>query len=196
MGKISHASTAASSSAVGLFFAILMFGALGHAQEPFLSAGDVSAVTQAAAEAIDATTMVIAVTDREGNILGVFRKPGAPATVVGNFGAVVDANDFAISLARAGAFFSNDQAPLSSRTVRFISGIHFPPGVSNTPNAALYGIENTNRGCELNTPFDPGKAIPPANSLGGGPCNSADQSGCGLGIGTGKPMSLTVIQTR
>ncbi|MFQ5960391.1 MAG: hypothetical protein ACE5MG_03270, partial [Candidatus Methylomirabilales bacterium] len=186
MGKISHASTAARLSAVGLLVGILMSGALGHAQEPFLSAGDVSAVIQAAAEAIDATTMVIAVTDREGNILGVFNKPDAPGLVVGNFGELVNANDFAISLARAGAFFTNDQAPLSSRTVRFISGIHFPPGVSNKPNAALYGIENTNRGCELNAPFDPGKAITPAKSLSGGPCNSADQSGCGLGIGTGK----------
>ena len=52
--------------------------------------------------------------------------------------------------ARSAAMFSNAEAPLSTRTVRFISGIHFPPGVPNTPNAALYGIENTNRGCQLN----------------------------------------------
>ena len=68
---------------------------------------------------------VIAVTDQE-EVLGVFRKPGTPANVIGNFGRT--AADLAVSLARTGAFFSNDQAPLSSRTVRFISGIHFPPG--------------------------------------------------------------------
>jgi hypothetical protein len=45
--------------------------------------------------------------------------------------------------------FSNDQA-LSRRTVRFISGVHFPPGVAMAPTADLYGIENTNRGCPLN----------------------------------------------
>ena len=153
---------------------------------PFLTAVDVASILQTAAGAIDATTMVIAVTDREGNVLGVFRKPNAPSTVSGNFGATVDANDQAIALARTGAFFSNNQAPLSSRTVRFISTIHFPAGITNTPNAALYGIENTNRGCDLNATFIPGQQITPSRSTNGLPCNSADQRGCGLGIATGK----------
>jgi len=56
------------------------------------------------------------------------------------------------------------EAPLSSRTVRYISGVHFPPGISFTPNADLYGIENTNRGCLLNTTFLPGHTITPARS--------------------------------
>ena len=153
---------------------------------PFLTAADVRAIIQRAAESIDATTMVIAVTDREGNVLGVFRKPDAPSTFLGNFGVSLDANDLAVSLARTGAFFSNSQAPLSSRTVRFISGIHFPPGITNKPNAALYGIENTNRGCPPNAIFNPGKSISPARSLNGMPCNSVDQRGCGPGITTGK----------
>jgi uncharacterized protein GlcG (DUF336 family) len=153
---------------------------------PFLSAADVSAIIRTAAVALPATTMVIAVTDREGNVLGVFRKPSAPAIASGNFGAPVNTNDLAVSLARTGAFFSNDQAPLSSRTVRFISGIHFPPGIRNKPNAALYGIENTNRGCELNTMFNPGKTIIPSRSLNGLPCNTFDTRGCGAGITTGK----------
>jgi uncharacterized protein GlcG (DUF336 family) len=120
--------------------------------------------------------MTVAVVDRPGNILGIFRKPGASGAD----------DDLAVSLARTGAFFSNNQAPLSSRTVRFISGRHFPPGVKFTPNAALYGIENTNRGCELNVTFDPGQAVPPSKSVAGGACNSSDQSGCGPGITTGK----------
>ena len=153
---------------------------------PFLTAADVIGIIRRAAEALDATTMVIAVTDREGNVVGVFRKPDAPSTFPANFGVPMDANDVAVSLARTGAFFSSNQAPLSSRTVRFISGIHFPPGVADKPNAALYGIENTNRGCELNATFHPGKAINPASSLNGMPCNSLDQRGCGPGIITGK----------
>jgi uncharacterized protein GlcG (DUF336 family) len=153
---------------------------------PFLTADDVRLVIKAAAEVISPTTMVIAVTDREGNVLGVYRKPDAPLTVLGNFSVPVNANDEAVSLARTGAFFSNNQAPLSSRTVRFISGIHFPPGVTNTLNAALYGIENTNRGCNLNAAFNPGKGISPATSLNGLPCDSADRTGCGLGVATGK----------
>jgi uncharacterized protein GlcG (DUF336 family) len=153
---------------------------------PFLTAGDVNAIIRTAAQALPATTMVIAVTDREGNVLGVFRKPNAPVTAPGNFGAPVNTNDLAVSLARTGAFFSNDQAPLSSRTVRFISGIHFPPGIRNKPNAALYGIENTNRGCDFNAVFNPGKTIVPSRSLNGLPCNALDTRGCGAGITTGK----------
>jgi uncharacterized protein GlcG (DUF336 family) len=138
----------------------------------------VTALVQTAAQAADPNTMVIAVVDRSGNILGVYRKPSAPALAAGNFGVQVDANELAVSLARTAAFFSNDQAPLSSRTVRFLSGIHFPPGIANTPNAPLYGIENTNRGCTLSTNFIAGQAVPPARSISG--------SAPGLGITTGK----------
>jgi uncharacterized protein GlcG (DUF336 family) len=122
--------------------------------------------------------MVVAVVDRAGNILAVFKTPGAPATSIGNFGKVVPADELAVGLARTAAFFSNDQAPLSSRTVRFISGIHFPPGVAGTPNADLYGIENTNRGCTLSTNFLPGQALNPSRSI--------DGTNPGLGIITGK----------
>jgi uncharacterized protein GlcG (DUF336 family) len=112
--------------------------------------------------------MVVAVVDRAGFVLGVFRTQNAPATTSGNFGQMLNANDVAVALARTGAFFSNDQAPLSSRTVRFISGIHFPPGVVNQPPADLYGIENTNRGCTLiNGPIFQSK-VPPSLALGGG----------------------------
>ena len=71
-------------------------------------------------------------------------------------GASAATPDIAVSLARTTGYFSNDQAPLSSRTVRFISGIHFPPGIKNTGNAALYGVENINRGCALNAAWAEG----------------------------------------
>ena len=130
-----------------------------------LTAADVTALVQAAAQAADPNTMVIAVVDRAGNVLGVYRKPSAPTLATGNFSAQVDVNELAVSLARTGAFFENDQAPLSSRTVRFISGIHFPPGIANTPNAPLYGIENTNRGCTLSANFIAGQSVSPARSI-------------------------------
>src|ERR1700733_7122869 len=50
-----------------------------------LTASDVTALTQAAAQAADPNTMVIAVVDRSGNVLGVYRKPSAPTLVTGNF---------------------------------------------------------------------------------------------------------------
>jgi uncharacterized protein GlcG (DUF336 family) len=144
-----------------------------------LTTADVTNAVQGAATAISPNTMVIAVVDRAGSPLAVFRKAGAPATVTGNFGvAGADANDYAVGLARTGAFFSNDQAPLSSRTVRFISGIHFPPGVTNKPPAALYGIENTNRGCALNPVLD--GVVPRATSLAGTPCTAAAIGACGI----------------
>ena len=142
-----------------------------------LSASEVDTIVQNAVLSVN-VPIVVAVTDRTGAILAVFETPGAPATATGNFGAVVDSHELAVSLARTAALFSNDQAPLSSRTVRFISGIHFPPGVSFAPNADLYGIENTNRGCPLNATFNPGKTISPSRSVNG--------ANVGLGITTGR----------
>jgi uncharacterized protein GlcG (DUF336 family) len=141
-----------------------------------LQVADVQNIVLAAVNSVN-VDMALAVVDRAGFVLGVFRTQNAPATAAGNFTQVQNANDVAVALARTGAFFSNDQAPLSSRTVRFISGIHFPPGVMNQPPADLYGIENTNRGCTLvNDPNFQSK-IPPSLALGGG---------FGLGVITGK----------
>jgi uncharacterized protein GlcG (DUF336 family) len=142
-----------------------------------LSTADVQVVVQDAAASLN-VGMVVAVADRAGTILAVFENAGAPTTSTGNFGVVVDSQELAVALARTAALFSNDQAPLSSRTVRFISGIHFPPGVENAPNGDLYSIENSNRGCPLNATFLPGQAINPARSI--------DGLSLGLGITTGK----------
>ena len=186
--------------ALGMLFAALLAGALAilllgcgggtpnavSAPTPTpvspLSAQDVKSIISAAALAVDGDTMAIAVADRRGNVLGVYNKPGVvPGTTkdIGNFSQSLDVDDVAVALARTAAYFSNDQAPLSSRTVRFISGIHFPPGVDNAPTADLYGIENTNRGCTLATNFLPGQTIDPSTALSGAP-------GSGLGILTGK----------
>ena len=141
-----------------------------------LQTTDVQNIVQASVNSVN-VDMVVAVVDRAGFVLGVFRTQNAPATAKANFGQMQNANDVAVSLARTGAFFSNDQAPLSSRTVRFISGIHFPAGVMNQANADLYGIENTNRGCTLVNDATYMSKVPPSLALGGG---------FGLGIMTGK----------
>ena len=164
----------------GLVVVITLFSAGpggASAALPTLSANDVQTVVEQAAASVNAP-MVIAVTDRQGHILAVFLKPGAPVATTANFGMSALTYEVAIALARTASFFSNSQAPLSSRTVRYISGIHFPPGIPFTGNAALYGIENTNRGCPFNTEFIPGKEVPPSRSL--------DGSKPGLGILTGK----------
>ena len=131
-----------------------------------LTSADVSTVVQNAVSSVNAP-MVVAVADRAGNTLAIFKTPNAPTTSVGDFGQSVPSDELAVGLARTAAFFSNDQAPLSSRTVRFISGVHFPPGVAGAPNGDLYGIENTNRGCTLSSNFLPGKILNPSLKLDG-----------------------------
>jgi len=64
------------------------------------------------------TDVHIAVTARTGDILGAYSTTGAAPTA---------ASDIAVSLARTTSFFSNSQAPLSSRTVETLSSFHFPP---------------------------------------------------------------------
>src|SRR5437899_359348 len=91
-----------------------------------LQVSDVQNIGQAAVNSVG-VDMVVAVVDRAGFVLGVFRTPNAPAMSTGNFGQPVDANDLAVALGRTGAFFSNDQAPRSSRTVRFIAEFIFRP---------------------------------------------------------------------
>jgi uncharacterized protein GlcG (DUF336 family) len=145
-----------------------------------LSSTDVDAAVQAAAASVN-VPMEIAVVDRGGNILAIYAKANAPTTGAGNFKTTPDAANVAVALARTAAFFSNDQGPLSSRTVRYISGIHFPPGVDNAASADLYGIENTNRGC-LNTEALAGTFAPKGTLI--------DGTSHGLGILTGKADTL------
>ena len=124
--------------------------------DPFqLTAEDVEGLLLRAATAMDDPRMALAVTDRAGRPLGVYRKPEATD----------DDMEAALSLARTGAFFSHDQAPLSSRTIRTLSRENFPNNVPNQPAAALFGIENTNRGCRLSDFYEPGKSIPAATNL-------------------------------
>ena len=107
---------------------------LGAAEDGLqLDAAEVTGLITRAAQALDAQTIAVAVTDRAGRPLGVYRKSGATDEAV----------ETALSLARTGAFFSNNQAPLSSRTVQTISSEHFPdtfPGLPmlNTPAAAAF----------------------------------------------------------
>ena len=155
--------------------------------EPFnaLSKAEANAIVQAAATALAGDTATIGIVDRTGRPVVLFRQKNAnPAN-----------DDIALGVARTSAFFSNSQAPLSSRTVRTISQVHFPPGVVNAPIGALYGIEQSNRGCDLNALWNPpSQCIPRAKSIATfaaftgapKPCPATDRSACGPGLVTGK----------
>jgi uncharacterized protein GlcG (DUF336 family) len=136
-----------------------------------LESAEVAGLIARAAQALDAQTMAIAVTDRAGRPLAVYSKPGASRE---------DA-EIALSLARTGAFFSTYRTPLSSRTVQNISRENFPNNIPgqprlNTPAAPLFGIENTNRGCRISDNYAPGKPVPRSMNI--------DESAAGKGIAT------------
>lgn len=93
--------------------------------EPFITASDVEGLLNNAAKASIDKTAIIAVVDRSGHIMGVRVEQDVP---IHDQATMVFAIDGAVSLARTGAFFANggdrtvhSAAPLTSRTVRFIS---------------------------------------------------------------------------
>jgi len=173
-------------------------------QDPQVLAGDeVLAIMQQAARAVPAA-MAVAVTDRRGVILGVgtnfsFDYAAActscpPSNITPPAGCADCATiNYSVQLARTAAFFGADQTPLTSRSVRFLSDVHFPPGIHNTAAAALFGIENTNRGCSFDAATDPLETqIPRPRSLlaqldnlkcqDGSDLNPNSVSGCTTGI--------------
>lgn len=77
--------------------------------------------------------IVVAVMDREANILGVFRMNGTT-------GSLEDPVLGAAVKARTAAYLSSNQHGFTSLTACFITRSHFPPGVNNTPGGPLYGV--------------------------------------------------------
>jgi len=86
-----------------------------------LTAAEVETIITRAVASIGSPDIHVAVVDRRGVALGVFSSSGP---------LITDEANIALSLARTTAFFSNSQAPLSSRTVQFLSTFHFPPTFS------------------------------------------------------------------
>ena len=117
-----------------------------------LASSEVQSLVLATAAIAAGDGMAIVVVDRAGNPLAIYTRASAATSDI----------EKALSLARTGAFFSNQQTPLSSRTVEFISRVNFPPATPNQPSGPLYGIENTNRGCSLNATYLPGQTAPPS----------------------------------
>jgi uncharacterized protein GlcG (DUF336 family) len=85
-----------------------------------LTTGEVQTIITRAMAAIESPDLHVAVVDRTGEILDVANRVGVFA----------DEDNIAVSLARTTAYFSNSQAPLSSRTVETLGTFHFPPTFS------------------------------------------------------------------
>lgn len=135
-------------------------------------------IAQAATQAMRTNPgAIIAVTDREGFVLGVWdvqrRIPNplppfvldSPATLR-IYGLVAGA----ITRAGTAAFLSSDQEALTTRTAGYITQQHFPPGVSNTPPGPLVGVgfsnlffSDINRFKQIANPLVPGNPFDPAD---------------------------------
>lgn len=79
---------------------------------------------------------VIAVTDREGFVLGVWSVNGTDPSDLKIGAAVAEAG--------TAAFLSSDQNAFTSRTAQFIIQQNFPPGIDNRPTGPLVGVEFSN----------------------------------------------------
>jgi uncharacterized protein GlcG (DUF336 family) len=120
------------------FFAVaglLLWPLLTKAQ---LTAVDVQTIIdQATTRALQISpNSVMAVTDREGDVLAVWSVNGTPPSAL----------DISSCVSKAGtaSYLSSNQNAFTSRTAGFIIQQHFPPGVRNTSPGPLVGVGLSN----------------------------------------------------
>lgn len=142
-----------------------------------LSATEVQTVIAQAVSAAAALgrNVTVAVTDREGNPLGVFRMTGAPTTTrisgggrsgQGLEGLDVPSNLAAVSKAGTASVFSTQGNAFTTRTASFIIQEHFPPATQFQPSGPLFGVQFSQLPCSdikkpalpLGLSADPGSA--------------------------------------
>jgi uncharacterized protein GlcG (DUF336 family) len=98
--------------------------------------------------------VTIAVTDREGNVLGMFVMTGADGNSrfsgggSGGFEGFVAPSTFAAhSKAGTASLFSTGGNAFTTRTASFIIQEHFPPGIDNRPGGPLFGVQFSSLSC-------------------------------------------------
>ena len=96
------------------------------------------AASQTQSSALDEE--VIAVADRDANILGVFARSGVDLTTPRG----QEIRLLAIARARTAALFASNENAFTTRTARFIIQDHFPQPVNGTPGGPLYGVQFSN----------------------------------------------------
>lgn len=143
---------------LGLCFAVaaLLLPALAKAQT--LTPADVQMlIAQSVSAAVQLNQKVtVAVTDKEGRVLGVFEMTGtAPTTQIRSVGAMgqgleglnVPSVAAAISKAGTGALLSSNGNAFTTRTAGFIIQEHFPPGIDFRAGGPLYGVQFSSLPC-------------------------------------------------
>lgn len=112
-------------------------------------------VAEATARGLAAT---LAVTDRVGNVLAVYRMPGAGATVdvssglgvsggLDGLAATIPATHAAISKAITGAYLSSSGNAFSTRTASQIVQRNFNPREAGQPSGPLFGVQFSQLPC-------------------------------------------------
>ncbi len=153
--------------------------------ERALSVNDVTqiitqAVTRAVALNLRAT---IAVTDREANVLAVFRMTGAnPSTLISGGplgGRAIPSELAAISKAGTCAFFATTGNAFTPRTASFIIQEHFPPGVAFTRGGPLFGVQFSSL---LFSDINPRLPLGLSADAGGAPLYIGDSPVGGIGV--------------
>jgi len=142
-------------AAAALFVSSL--GAAPAAAQQLTSTTVGQAIAQAVGEAkARKQPATIAVVDRVGNVLGVFRMFGAPlfVTITSGRGVVgglenVVVPDTAAAIAKAitGAYLSSNGNAFTTRTANFIIQEHFPPGQLDQPSGPLFGVQFSQLPC-------------------------------------------------
>jgi uncharacterized protein GlcG (DUF336 family) len=125
-----------------------------------LTAADVGVIiAQAVNEAVNrGVTATIAVTDRVGNVLGVFRMNGATQLIrvnsgkgiaLGNGLEQLQLPDTLVAIAKAvtGAYLSSNGNAFTTRTASQIVQEHFNVGELNQPGGPLYGVQFSQLPC-------------------------------------------------
>jgi len=133
-----------------------------------LTTGEVQTIMADAVSAAVALNkaVTVAVTDREGNVLGVFRMTGAPGSMqirgggplqtpdpmtglvsIGLEGTRLPSTLGAISKAGTAALFSTSGNAFTTRTAGFIIQEHFPPGIEFEASGPLFGVQYSSLPC-------------------------------------------------
>ncbi|HKJ49901.1 MAG TPA: heme-binding protein [Gammaproteobacteria bacterium] len=143
----------------------------------FLTASDVGTIIAQAVEEARArgASGTIAVVDRVGNVLGVFRMNGATTSitidsgrgVVGGLEGLNIIPDTLAAIAKAvtGAYLSSEGNAFSTRTASQIVQQNFNPGETGQPAGPLFGVQFSNLPCsDLNNRLTDGFGAGPFRS--------------------------------
>jgi uncharacterized protein GlcG (DUF336 family) len=128
--------------------------------DPTLSAAEVQMIINRAIASNARQDAIVVVVDRMGRPLGVRVEPGVSPAITGNVANLVFSIDGALAEARTGAFFGNHDAPLTSRTIQFISQTTITNRVVNS-NPDIFAPLGNPDNLVLNSPlYGPGLVAP------------------------------------